>query len=133
MFKTVSLLWAMISISLPGCVHSSSYTPKASPQARFIVQNNRMMLYKEGLGAGLFDAAPRLACSHQAKATAESASGSLKAGAIMSALSGLGILLGAIPGVILAFLGLQRTGSGHAEMIDAVNMHNDAPSCRRAP
>jgi hypothetical protein len=123
---------ALLAALVASCGPSTRYVPRPSNHVRLDVQGGRVGYRKNNIFVPWgSEAAPLFICDAVAASYASNAGDKMRSGQVLMTIgnvliiTGFGVLL-TIP---LVIVGASRVDAGNALAIDAMNRHNDAPTC----
>ena len=124
-------------LSLAACLPKTSYVPKPGKVA-LAMKDGKLAVIKNGIVAERDEFSAALACDSRAASTARvsernfaSAQRNENTSAVFSALSPL-FPLAPLIGLPFAIRANNQNQRASAAMVDAMNIHNDAPACTNA-
>ena len=128
-------LFALASI---GCISQTNYTPTHPRRATFVMKENQLRVFVAGSTRDLTEFASAMSCDERAVQTARSAESDIASGRRNQMLAMPFIALsGLVPP--LAFVALpfaisasNKTRTGEAAAVDAINRYNDSARCQEA-
>ena len=129
--RRILLLSTLLTTASIGC--STSYTPKRDGRVRLVMETGALALAKDGNVVredGAFSTL--VTCDDAAKSYAYHGQQSIKSGRDLAAAAAvLNIVLGPgnLIGLPLSIMAQNDINRGYADMIDAMNRHNDAETC----